>query len=971
MPTLPGARPSHPARRGLPASALVVLLALASSALGDRSPAAGQEPPETEAGLPFLSPCRSEMDARLAFGLCPDGSFDFYASGSYRPDVPRPDQILGYPTGSWHTTYGRMERYLEALAGAAPERVRVFDYGRSVERQTMHLIAVSSEANIARLGEIRADLRRLADPRRTTPAGAAEIAGRTPIVVWLNAANDGNETAAFEAAMQVAYQLAAGEDERTRSLRENAVTLINLAHNPESHERFVAWYNAFVAGDANPAALEHRAPWGMSTNNNHYQMDLNRDALGLTQRESRAVAAELQRWRPQVFVDLHGQTTQFFFPPAAPPVNPVYPAHMEKWLEVFGRGNAAAFDAHGWSYYTRDIFDLYYPGYWDTYPALHGATGMTYETDGGGSKGVRWRRDDGTILTFADGIAHHFVACLATVETAARNREARLRDYHDFFASGLAEARQDPLRTVILLPGADPGRTARLATTLLRHGVEVRSVVRPGEVAATEYLSGRPVRTRVPAGAYLVDLAQPNARLARTLLAPSVVLPAEFREKELRRFARNARLPERERESDEFYDVTAWSLPLATGVPALWAAQVPALETEPLSLPEKARKSAAGWAGDVAWPRAGGATGRARSAYVWAAASDGAYRLLARLLGERFRVAVSERALMAGGESFPRGSFIARVGRNPVSLHERLDALAREAGVRVFAAATAFPDRGQTGTGAEATRSVTPPRIAVLAGEGVRITTFGALWFTLERRAGQPFTALRTTDVGGSTLEPFDVVILPSGSYGRTLGEEGTTALREWVERGGTLIAYGSGAGFVLDGDFGTSHVEPDTAHPPADTLAAIRQRIDDAFPGEPELPPLVSPEARPDAPLGLPGTFLRARLDPEHWLTQGYARRELPVLMNALPLRASSEGGNPVVFASGDDLVVSGFAWPDNTGRTYGGQPYATVDRVGEGRVILFADDPLYRATFDAPGRLLLNAIYLSPARGRREAER
>lgn len=958
--------------RSLLTSTLYSLIAVALPALTGLAPAAGQDSPAGGDGLPHISPCRGEMDARLAFGLCPDGSFDFYASGPYRDGIPTPEDVLGYPAGSWHTTYGRMERYLEALAEAAPGRVRLFDYGQSVERRTLHLVVVSSEAHIARLPDIRADLQRLANPRSTSSADAAEIARRTPAVVWLNASNDGNETAAFEAAMQVAYQLAAGEDERTRSLREGTVTLINLAHNPESHERFVAWYNAFVAGDANPVALEHRAPWGMSTNNNHYQMDLNRDALGLTQRESRAVAAELQRWRPQVFVDLHGQTTQFFFPPAAAPLNPVYPPQMEKWLDIFGRGNAAAFDQHGWSYYTRDVFDLYYPGYWDTYPALHGATGMTYETDGGGSKGVRWRRDDGTVLTFADGIAHHFVAALATVATAAENREARLLDYYDYFASGLAEARENPLRTVVLFPGADPGQAARLATILLRHGVEVQRIVQFGIVSGTSYLTGQPQERQVPAGAYLVDLVQPNARLARTLLAPAVALPAAFRDKELGRFARNARQPKAERERHEFYDVTAWSLPLAMGVPAVWSGRAGSLATQPLELPTPAaRKAAGGWAGEVAWPRDGGTTGRARSAYIWAPGSTGAYRLLARLLDEGFKVAVSGRRLMAGGESFPRGSFVARANRNPKALHERAHALAIEAGVRVFAAQTAFPERGATGTGSEATRALTAPHIAVLAGEGVRITTFGALWFTLERRLGQPFTALRASDLDGKELSAFDVVILASGSYDESLGKEGAAELKGWVERGGTLIAYGRGAQYVLGHDFGTSHVEPDTAALDADTVAAILRRIDDAFPGEPKLPPLESPGARPDAQLPVPGTFLRARLDPDHWLTHGYVGSELPILMNALPLRASSDGANPVAFTTGDELVISGFSWPDNTRRTYGGQPYATVDRVEEGRVILFADDPLFRATYDAPSKLLLNAIYLSPARGRRDAER
>ncbi|MGH7505356.1 MAG: M14 family zinc carboxypeptidase, partial [Longimicrobiales bacterium] len=217
------------------------------------TPAAGQELPRTDppAG------CRSEMDARLAFGLCPDSAFDFYASGDYREGVPRPEQVLGYPIGSWHTTYGRMERFLVALSSAVPERVRVFDYGMSIERHTMHLVAIGSESSIGRLEAIRSGLALLADPRQTTAADADAIIADLPVVVWLNAANDGNETAAFEAVMQVAYQLAAGEDPRTQAMRQDALVLINLAHNPESHERMVAWYNAFVAGDPDPAAMEH------------------------------------------------------------------------------------------------------------------------------------------------------------------------------------------------------------------------------------------------------------------------------------------------------------------------------------------------------------------------------------------------------------------------------------------------------------------------------------------------------------------------------------------------------------------------------------------------------------------------------------------------------------------------------------------------------------------------------------------
>ena len=905
--------------------------------------------------------CRSELDARLAFGLCPDSTFDFYASGQFREGVPRPDQVLGYPLGSWHTTYGRMERYVDTLAQALPQRVRVFPYGQSVERQTMYLLAISSEANLARLDEIREGVGRLADPRRTSASEAQALAARLPVVVWINSANDGNESAAFEAAIQLAYQISAGEDARTRNIRDNTLVLINMAHNPESHERHVAWYNGFVMGDANPMALEHNAPWGMSTNNNHYQIDLNRDALALTQTETRAVAAELQRWHPQVFVDLHGQTTQYFFPPAADPINPIFPAQTERWLETFGRGNAAAFDQFGWSYYTRDVFDLYYPGYWDSYPSLHGATGMTYETDGGGTKGVRWRRDDNTILTFADGIAHHFVASMATLETAVRNREARLRDFGEYFSSALAAGQRDPVRTVVLLPGADPHRAHRLATTLLRHGVEVSRVTSAGTLAGTDYLSGARERRSVPAGSYVIDLAQPNYRIAKTLLTPRVELPERFAAQERARQARNARRPAGEQEEHAFYDVTAWNLPMAHGVPAIWAGGRAGLAAEPLRLAPGADKEPGGWEGDVAFPTGGGVTGRAQSAYIWNAGGIGATRLMARLLGEGFNVVVAGLPVVVDSVDYPRGAFILRVDRNRPEVHQRVDALAREAGVRVIGARSAFPERGPTGTGSNAAQTLRRPRVAVLAGEGTSATSYGALWFHLQRRLGQPFTALRASDLSRFALDDFDVLIVPDGNgYGRVISNAAVPLLRGWMERGGTLIGYAGGASYLAEQQLGAQFEQADSARPPADTLARITRALDAAAPGA-VVPPSTSPVARPDAPVLVPGAFLRGRLDRTHWLTTGYEQNDLPLLVQNFPLRASREGANPVTYAEGNRLVLSGFTWGANTTRAYAGQPYATVDGVGRGQLILFAEDPVYRLVFDAPAGLLANAIFLS----------
>ena len=900
------------------------------------------------------APCRSEHAARQASGLCEGEAFDFTAFGPYRDDVPPPRAVLGYPIGTTHTTYGRMEDYVEALTGAAPDRVRDLVYGTSVEGRALHLLAVGAPETIGRLDSVRAGLQRLADPTATSAAAADELAAELPVVVWINAANDGNETAAFEAAMQVAYQVAAGQSERARRIRENALVLVNMAHNPESHERFVAWYSAFGMGDAAPHAYEHDAPWGMNSNNNHFQIDLNRDGVGLTQTESRAVSTAMQRWRPQVFVDLHGQTTQYFFPPNAAPINPLFPEQLTAWIDTVGRANATAFDRYGWSYYTRDVFDLHYPGYWDSYPSLHGATGMTYETDGGGGKGLRWRRGDGTTLTFEDGIAHHFVAVMSTIDAAARNREARLRDYYQFFADAMETAEAEAPRGVVLRAGDDPRRAARLATTLLRHGVEVERITQSGSVQGYDVMADETTRRTVSAGSFFVPFAQPDAKVARMLLLPDIPLPEGFRQQELARLARNLRVAPGEREAHAFYDVTAWNLAIAGGVPALWTDSDDPLPSTTLALPDSARAAPGGWTHDVAVPTVeGGVDGRAQSAYVWAPGSVGSTRLLARLMGEGFAVAVVDEPLVVGNESFPRGSYVARVGRNPESLHARIDALAETADVPVHAADTAFPQRGPTGTGSETTRSLTPPDIAVLAGDGVSTTSYGAFWYVFQERLGQPVTALRTRTLSADDLEEQDVLVLPNGDYG-TLPGETLGVIRRWVERGGTVVGYAGGARVLGRDAMGVAYTDTTAS---TMSLAEMRAAVDETLSRDPALPPRPSPSAAiPEQPV--PGAFLRARTDTTHWLTYGLDA-ELALLTEHTPLSPSVNGANPVRYAAAD-LAVSGFTWPALTGHVYAGQPYATVDRLGTGRVIRLAEDPLFRVWADGPMDLLTNAIYL-----------
>ncbi|HLM54823.1 MAG TPA: M14 family zinc carboxypeptidase, partial [Pyrinomonadaceae bacterium] len=304
--------------------------------------------------------------------------FDFYARGPYQQPVPRPQSILRYDVGDFHTNYAMMERVVQAVAQAAPSRVRVFDIGLTNEYRMQHVVAVSSPENIARLDEIRANARRLADPRNLTEAEAQRIISTQPVLLWLQYTIHGNESASFEAMMQVLYQLAASDEPATLDILRNSVALINVCANPDGHERFVTWYNSYGMGNPEPEAGEHDEPWSVYGRVNRYRFDLNRDNIATSQVETRNMQRAYLEWNPQVAVDHHGQPSQFFFPPAALPVNPnLPPEQTERWLTAFGRANAAQFDQRRWDFYVRDIFDLFYPGYWDSWPSLNGATGMT------------------------------------------------------------------------------------------------------------------------------------------------------------------------------------------------------------------------------------------------------------------------------------------------------------------------------------------------------------------------------------------------------------------------------------------------------------------------------------------------------------------------------------------------------------------------------------------------------------------
>ena len=267
-------------------------------------------------------------------------------------------------------------------------------------------------------------MQRLADPRATTRAEAEAIIADQPAITWLSYGVHGNEISSTDASMLTAYHLLASRgDERVANIMRDTVVVIDPMQNPDGRDRFLQHFNMSegLIPDDDRISAEHDEPWpGGRTN--HYLFDLNRDWFIMTQPETRGRIELVQEWYPVAYVDAHemGSDGTYYFAPEAIPYNPHLAADQRSSLELFGRTNARWFDTFGIDYFTREVYDAFYPGYGASWPSYFGSVAMTYEQ--ASSRGLVFRQYDGNRLTYPYTVRNHFVTSLGTAETVQMNR---------------------------------------------------------------------------------------------------------------------------------------------------------------------------------------------------------------------------------------------------------------------------------------------------------------------------------------------------------------------------------------------------------------------------------------------------------------------------------------------------------------------------------------------------------------------
>lgn len=844
------------------------------------------------------------MLATLALSclLVSSPDFSFRTLGPYRSSVPAPETILGYSIGDRHTVFHDQDRVMKALANSAKDRVRLMPYGKSTEGRELKVLVFGSPQNIQRLDQIQKDLVALAKSRNDDERAVATK--RAPAVVWINQCIHGDETASFESAMELAYCLAASDNAQVKGALENTLVILNPVYNPDGHERYVVAYNSLPTGNPEQGSYESSLPSAFYGRTNHYRFDMNRDRISMSQAETRQEVAMFLRWNPHVYVDQHGQTENYFFPPVQQSLNVnVDRNRYNKWTDIFGRETAKSFDQAGWTYFIRDDFDFYNACFLDTHTTLMGAIGMTHETDGG--RVLSRRRSDDTILTMRDGAAKHFTSALAVIRSASANREALIESYSSFKRRALSGEHAGKFKRVVVT--GDRRELARFQALLARSGIESKfAQVAFTQSDAHDYWSEKTGDVEFPRGSLVVDMNQSQGPLAKALLEPGSDFEPDFIKRQLAK-----------RESDkknevnpeiggfEFYDSTAWALPLAFNLQAWWCESTPPFQEQDSTI-ENVR---------IVQNPVG---------FVLHYSDQDDILFVAEALKQGFKVSQTTRTMQVDGSSYDPGTFLFMAARNQPGYRNELWKLARKWDVNLQPLGTSYPDSGRQGPGGGTVIQLRRPEIGILFGNTGSLSG-GSLWYMMEQEFKLPFYGLSAFAASGN-LSKYTCLVAPDG-----VPASGSTAIKTWVQQGGCL---------VITGDMATGMGESGFA------------KLDDK-----------------SSDVSLPGAFFKAEMNPLSFLSFGYARKNLEKIPFAAPVdgsrfyKAPASGGSAIQFVADEKVkkILSGWTWDDSE-KLLAGVAWCHEVSVGRGRVVMFATDPTFRAQFPGMNKLLLNAMILGP---------
>jgi hypothetical protein len=657
---------------------------------------------------------------------------------TYNSKIPTPASVIGHEVGEWHVTHDKLVQYMYAVA-AASDRISIVSRGTTFEGRPLLLLTITSTQNHANLESIHKN-----HLKRTNEDVSPSEIEKSPIVVYQGFSIHGNEPSGSNAALMVAYYLAAAQGPQIDALLNNTVILFDPSFNPDGLQRFAYWANTNrnknLTTDGNDREYHEVWPGGRS---NHYWFDMNRDWLPVQLPESRARLVTFHDWLPNILTDHHemGTNSSFFFQPGIPErTHPLTPSMNQELTRKIGTYHAAALDQIGSLYYSEEDYDDFYYGKGSTFPDINGSVGILFEQ--ASSRGHVQESDNG-ILTFAFTIRNQFTAALSTLKAAVEMRKEMLNYQYDFF-----KARRDQIsnaKTNAYLVGdqKDVSKMTHFLDILLRHQIKVHQLDSDITLNGKNFKAGK---------SYVIPKDQKN----KTLL--------------------NAMFEKRTSFQDSlFYDISAWSFPLAFN----------------LDFADNGNTKLSGAPIEKAEFNKGTITTKSNYAYLFEWHDYYAPKLAYRLLSKGVRLKVGKSPFSQNDVNFDYGTIMIPAQNQSMSseeLFQIIDEALAGIPVQVFGVGTGLNKGIDLGSGEFSTLKL--PKIGLFVGAGVNPHDAGEMWHMLDQRFDIPISKLDVDDLSGMDLSRYNVLI--ASNMRGSLSEGAEKNLKSWIEDGGTLVAYGS-----------------------------------------------------------------------------------------------------------------------------------------------------------------------------------
>jgi hypothetical protein len=823
---------------------------------------------------------------------------NYYLPGQtqYDSTIPTPEAFLGYQVGEWHVTHDQLTAYMRELDRIS-DRITLVQYARTYEFRPLLLLTVTSPQNHKNIDQIKAEHRELSDPTKSSSLNVQHM----PAVVWMGYSVHGNEPSGTNASLVVAYHLAAAQGPSIDSLLNETVILLDPSFNPDGMNRFASWVNTHKSKNlvTDPYNRELNEVWP-NGRTNHYWFDLNRDWLYVQHPESQGRIAKFHEWKPNVLTDHHemGTNSTFFFQPGEPTrINPLTPQKNRELTARMGDFHAKALDKIGSLYFTGENYDDFYYGKGSTFPDINGAVGILFEQ--ASSRGHAQESVNG-VLRFPFTIRNQVTTSFSTLAAARALRVELLNFQRDFYKSSVKEGATSPIKGYVFGTKDDPVRTYEMLKILQQHQIEVY------QLGKTTSQNGK---TFDPQWAYVTPTNQAKYRLLRGIFD----LTTTF-------------------EDSLFYDISAWSLPMAFNMPYIEAKSALVLGKKLESLP---------------YPE-GKMYGSAEAyAYVFSWKGYYAPRTVHSLLEQGFqvRVATEPIAIMNNEKQhlFDYGSILLPVGtqtKEKSQIHAYLQELAKRDGIEIYGLETGLTPEGLD-LGSASFAQLALPKVLLLVGTGVNANDAGEVWHLLDQRYNMPPTMVDIQSLNRVNLSKYTTVVMVGGNY-NSLGKGEEDKLRAWIQAGGSLISMTDAISWIVNKGFST--VKLKTA--PMDSLSLQRSYIQlERFQG---------------AQL-IAGAIFQARLDRSHPLAFGYPEELIPVFRDHTLFIEKPKNPYAAPLTYTNSPLISGYVHPVNE-KQLRNSAGIVVSNLGAGKVILMADNPNFRAFWYGTNKLFMNAIFFSP---------